>query len=242
MIKAAFAQRKSLFIPFIMSGYPSIEESNQALLALASIGADIIEIGVPFSDPIADGVVNQMAAEGALKNGVCLDKVFAQVQAIRAAGCTTPLILFSYFNPILAFGEAAFVAAAIKAGVNGVLIVDLPPEEGYDFYCQARKAGLELVLLASPTTDRKRLDLYQRIAPSFIYYISRLGVTGIQQQLSDQLEEQLLSLKRCLPEVKLAVGFGISSLEQARTVSSYADAVIVGSSLIKILAEQGPMN
>ena len=239
MIKAAFDNYKSIFIPFIMGGHPNLEVSTKAIMALARAGADIIELGVPFSDPIADGPVNQRAAEVAMGNGMNLGEVLKQVQVIRGMGCKTPIILFTYLNPILAFGYDKFLHQAKAAGVNGVLIIDLPPEEGEDFYAMLQEVGLEIVLLVSPTTDLARLPIYITLQPSFIYYISRLSVTGIQQDLSNTLEEELYSLCKALPNTKIAVGFGISSIDQARYVSRIADGVIIGSKLVSILETSG---
>jgi tryptophan synthase alpha chain len=239
MIKAVFDKHKSIFIPFIMAGHPSLETSTKAVMALARAGADIIELGVPFSDPIADGPVNQKAAKIAIENGMHLDKVLAQVQTIRDLGCKTPIILFSYLNPILAFGYEKFCHQTKAAGVDGVLVVDLPPEEGEDFYAMLQRVGLEIVLLVSPTTDSARLPLYVKLQPSFIYYISRLSVTGIQQDLSNTLEEELHDLRKTITNTKIAVGFGISSIDQAQYVSKIADGVIIGSKLVSMLENPG---
>lgn len=202
MIKAAFDKRKSIFVPFVMAGHPSLEVSTEAVMALARAGSDIIELGVPFSDPIADGPVNQRAAEVAIENGMSLGEVLTQVQVIRGMGCKTPIILFTYLNPILALGYNKFCYQAKAAGVNGVLIIDLPPEEGEDLYAMLQEVGLEIVLLVSPTTDPARLPSYIKLQPSFIYYISRLSVTGIQQDLSNTLEDELYDLRKILPNIK----------------------------------------
>src|SRR3990167_11560169 len=176
MIKQAFESEKTIFIPFIMAGYPTLEKSKQAIIALSAVGANIIELVVPFSDPVADGPVNQRAAEIALRQGTTLDSIFAMVQELRSQGCHTPILLFTYLNPILALGAELFAIKAKEAGVQGVLIVDLPPEEGQAFYMTLNQTGLEIVLLASPTTDPQRFDLYKQLNPSFLYYISRLAV------------------------------------------------------------------
>lgn len=239
MIKNAFHSDKTLFIPFIMCGHPTLEESINATLALSKAGADIIELGVPFSDPVADGPVNQHAAEIALNNGITLDLILNMVQQIRAKGCKTPIILFTYLNPILAFGYEQFAIKAKNAGVDGLLIVDLPPEEGQEFYDHLKRAKLEIILLASPTTDPKRFTLYKKTNPSFIYYISRLSVTGIQNDLSINLESEIQNLRTYFPETKIAVGFGISTTTQAAEVAKIADGVVIGSLLVKTLEEQG---
>jgi tryptophan synthase alpha subunit len=239
MIKSAFA-KKPLFIPFIMAGHSTVEISIQAIMALSRMGCDIIEIGVPFSDPIADGPINQQAAEMALKNGVNLDTVLDLVSQVRSQGCSTPIVLFSYLNPILAMDPVVFAGKAKKAGVNGVLIVDLPAEEGEVIYSAFHQAGLEIILLASPTTDPARFDLYQQYDPAFIYYISRCGVTGTQHELSIKLEQEVQNLRAYLPpDQNIAVGFGISTAEQIKQVAGFADGVIVGSRLVQILQEEG---
>lgn len=239
MIRKTFDENRPLFIPFAMAGHPNIETSTEAIIALGEVGANIIEIGVPFSDPIADGPINQQAAEIALKQGMNLSAVLEQVTKVRKKGCKTPIILFSYLNPILAFGYELFAQKAKAAGVDGVLIVDLPPEEGFEFYNLMKTYGLEIVLLTSPTTDPKRFELYKKLAPSFIYHISRLAVTGLQQDLSTNLESGIKQLRAYLPGVKIAIGFGISTIEQAIKVARIADGVIIGSILVKTLEEQG---
>jgi tryptophan synthase alpha chain len=237
MIREAF--RTKAFIPFIMAGHPNLALTEQAILRLAAQGADIIELGVPFSDPVADGPVNQKAAEIALSQGVCLSDIFALVSRVRSSGCTVPILLFSYLNPILALGYERFITDAKAAGIEGVLVVDLPPEEGQDFYVQLQAAGLEFVLLASPTTDPNRYALYRDLNPCFVYYISRLAVTGVQNALSEHLESEVKALRGQLPDSHIAVGFGISTPEQAKQVAHIADGVIVGSLLVKTLETEG---
>lgn len=227
------------FIPFIMAGHPSMDETRQAILALSAAGADLIELGVPFSDPVADGPINQMAAEIALKQGVNLNEIFALVQSIRLSGCETPIILFSYFNPILALGLETFVMQAKACGVTGVLVVDLPPEEGETFYGQLKAAKLDVILLISPTTNPNRFIHYHRIDPTFIYYISRCSVTGVQERLSTQLTAEIQGLRKHFPLIKIVVGFGISTIEQAQTVAQLADGVVVGSLLVNTLQTEG---
>lgn len=239
MIKALFNQSKTLFIPFIMAGHPTLEESFKAVLALAAAGADIIELGVPFSDPVADGPVNQRAAGLALSHGTTLDGILTMIKTLRMQGCQTPILLFSYFNPILTFGCERFAIKAVEAGVNGVLIVDLPPEEGTDFYTMLKQKGLEIALLTSPTTNPSRFEIYKSLDPSFIYYISRQGVTGAQKELTSTLKTEVCSLRKHLPDIKIAVGFGISCPKLASDVAQYADGVIVGSILVDTLDQKG---
>ncbi len=239
MIRQAFESKKTLFIPFIMAGHPTLKESKQAIIALTEAGADIIELGVPFSDPVADGPVNQRAAEIALNQGITLNSIFAMVKELRLQGCHTPILLFTYLNPLLALGSELFAIKAKEAGINGVLIVDLPPEEDQDFYMTLQQAGLEIILLTSPTTDPKRYSLYKQLNPSFLYYISRLAVTGIQVALSDNLKAEVLLLRTHFPNTKIAIGFGISNNEQAAAVAKFADGVIIGSLLVNSLEQDG---
>ncbi len=239
MIKQAFKSNKTAFIPFVMAGHPTLDVSKQAILALSEAGADIIEIGVPFSDPVADGLVNQRAAEIALNQGTTLDGIFKMIKALRSEGCQTPFLLFTYLNPVLSQGVEMFAMTAKNAGVNAVLIVDLPPEEGQDFYKIFRQYDLEIILLVSPTTAPQRFKLYQRLKPSFLYYISRLAVTGMQRDLSMDLQASVQCLRDYFPDTKIAVGFGISNHQQAAAVAKYSDGVIIGSLLIKSLEQDG---
>jgi tryptophan synthase alpha chain len=239
MIKQAFESKKTLFIPFIMAGHPTLEESKQAIIALSEAGANIIELGVPFSDPVADGPINQRAAEIALRQGTALDSIFAMVHELRSEGCHTPILLFTYLNPILSLGAELFAIKAKEAGIQGVLVVDLPPEEGQDFYMTLKQTGLEIILLISPTTDPQRFGLYKQMNPSFLYYISRLAVTGMQSALSDHLKADVLSLRAHFPTTKIAIGFGISNAEQAAVVAEFADGVIIGSLLVNSLEQDG---
>ncbi len=239
MFKSIFQQPQKKFIPFIMAGHPSMEETKRAVLALSSAGADLIELGVPFSDPVADGPINQRAADIALKQGVHLKMILDLVRSIRQSGCLTPIILFSYLNPILAYGREAFAHAARDVGVDGVLIVDLPPEEGETFYAELKASGLEVVLLVSPTTNPNRFDTYRRVDPGMVYYISRLSVTGVQDKLSPQLADELQVLRTHFVHHPIVVGFGISTIEQAQIVAPLADGVVVGSLLVKTLEQDG---
>ena len=236
MLKQAF-NNKPLFIPFIMAGHPSLEISHQAIITLVEQGCDIIEIGVPFSDPLADGPINQRAAEVALQNGITLEHVLEMVQTLRSRGVQVPIVLFSYLNPIYAMGVAYFAEHAKAVGVNGVLIVDLPVEEGETIFNTFKKVGLEIVLLASPTTDPNRYPLYEQFEPAFIYYISRCGVTGVQMDLAVGLKDQIAQLRTHLPNQNIAVGFGISTAEQVKTVAQFADGVVVGSYFVRMLDE-----
>ncbi|MDF1678626.1 MAG: tryptophan synthase subunit alpha [Legionellaceae bacterium] len=238
MIKKSF-QKKPLFIPFLMAGHPTREISREALITLMASGCDIIELGVPFSDSIADGPVNQEAADIALQAGMTLQGVLALIKEVRALGYDTPILLFSYLNPLLAMGVERFRSEAKAAGVNGVLVVDLPLEAGSDIY-QTLSNTLEIVLLTSPTTDVARLALYHTFKPAFVYYVSRCGTTGAQLTLSDTLQQEVMALRNYLPSGQaIAVGFGISTVEHVKTVARFADGVVVGSQLVKVLQTEG---
>ena len=240
-IRQTFENSKSsLFIPFIMSGHPTKEDSTKALIALSEIGADIIELGVPFSDPAADGPTNEHAAHISLQNGTNIKYILEQVSDFRKLGHSVPIIMFSYLNPLLAYGIEKLAKDAKNSGINAFLIVDLPPEEGTDnIYKTLMNEGLEIILLASPTTDIKRLEKYKELSPGFIYYISRLSVTGAQKDLSSTLEQEVLDIRKHTKDIPVSVGFGISTPEHAKKVSSFADGVIVGSVLVKTLETKG---
>lgn len=238
-IKLIFDKNHPLFIPFFVAGHPTLDSTVTTITSLSKAGADIIELGIPFSDPIADGPVNQNASEIALKNGASLNWCLEQVNQARLQKCETPIVLFSYLNPILAMGIENFSKKAKTCGVNGVLIVDLPPEAGEDIYHSLTNAGLEIILLVSPTTNHERLKLYKQLHPSFIYYISRLGVTGTQNKLTDNLAQEVHNLRNYFKDIPIAVGFGISTPEQAQRVAEISDGVIVGSLLVNELEKSG---
>lgn len=243
------AAGRSAFIPFIMGGDPSLAHTPAVLRALIRGGADMIEVGVPFSDPIADGPVNQAAAERALAAGTQLKGILAMLKEMRSQaenaaeledGETTlrdvPLVLFSYANPILRMGLENFAQMAVEAGVSGVLLVDLPPEESEDMAQVLTQHGLEWVSLASPTTPMERLTLLGQRATGCLYYVARAGVTGTQSELSDSLAQELEAVQAQI-DVPLVVGFGISKPEHVETLAPLCDGIVVGSALVKILAQ-----
>ncbi|MBI3505914.1 MAG: tryptophan synthase subunit alpha [Proteobacteria bacterium] len=230
---------RAALVPYITAGDPSLPWTQRFVAALAEAGADVIELGVPFSDPIADGPVIQRASERALKAKTTLPKVLGLVRSLRRRGVRTPIVLFSYLNPILRLGPRAFAARARAAGVDGVLVVDLPPEEGADLREALAQAGVEAVFLASPTTDPARLGLIDSASTGFVYYVSRLGVTGARSSLSASLPAELARLRRRVKK-PVAVGFGISTPEQAKAVARLCDGVVVGSALMKIVEEHRP--
>ena len=222
-----------------MAGSPTLAITKQAILALAAAGADAIELGVPFSDPVADGIVNQKAAAIALQQTITLQNILDLVQTVRNIGCTTPIIIFSYFNPILAFGCDKFAQTARTYGIDGVLVVDLPAEEGTEFYASLHSHGLGVILLIAPTTNPQRFQAYKQIAPDFIYYISRCAVTGEQGNIPNNLNAAITKLRNYFSKYKIVVGFGISTPYQAQAVAQVADGVVIGSVLVRTLQTDG---
>ncbi len=233
----ARAEKRAAFIPYITAGDPDLAGTRLFVHALTKAGADIIELGVPFSDPVADGPVNQAAATRALNNGTTLEGILLMVRELRAEGVRTPIVLFTYLNPIYRMGYSEFAAAAKESGVSGVLCVDLPPEEAAKTYLPTLKAaGLDTIFLASPTTADDRLALIDSSSTGFVYYASRTGVTGVQQNLSSTLNAELERVRRELKK-PIAIGFGISTPEHVRALAPNSDAVVVGSALVKIIEQ-----
>lgn len=220
------------FVPFITAGDPDGDTSLALLKGLTGAGADLIELGMPFSDPMADGPIIQASSQRALKAGARMRRTLAMVEAFRADDGETPLILMGYYNPIFSYGVGAFVADARAAGVDGLIVVDLPPEEDEELRPAAREAGLDFVRMATPTTDDKRIATVLDGASGFIYYVSITGITGTRSAAIAAVTEAVERLRRHT-DLPIAVGFGIKTPEQAAAVVSAADAVVVGSSLIQ---------
>lgn len=237
-IAAARDAGRAAFIPYLTAGDPSLDATGTFVRALAEAGADIIELGIPFSDPIADGPVNQRAAERALAAGTTLAGVLDALETWRAGGFATPVVVFTYFNPVLRMGLETFARRAKAAGAQGALIVDLPPEEAGEWLAAAKAAGVETVFLAAPTTEPERLPAIDAASSGFLYYVSRLGVTGTRDALPLQLAADVAALKAKVT-APVAVGFGISTPEQAALVAAHADAVVVGSALVRVIEERG---
>ena len=228
--------RKAL-ITFITAGDPSLDKTPAMVMAMAENGADIIELGVPFSDPLADGPTIQAASMRSIHRGTTLRDIIAMVKKIRSR-CFVPLMLMSYYNPILMYGVGDFVADAVTAGVNGVIIPDLPPEEGKQLRQAAEAKELAVIQLVAPTSTPERMADLCRLSRGFVYYVMVTGITGARRELPPAIAESLMQLKS-LTETPIAAGFGISTPEQAAEVGRYADGVIVGSALVKIVAEYG---
>lgn len=230
------AEDRSAFIPFLMAGDPDLDATAAFLEALAAGGADIIELGVPFSDPIADGPTNQRASVRALRSGTKLSGILELVARHRDR-LGVPIVLFSYFNPIHARGIERFAEQAAASGVDGVLCVDLPPEEGEGELVPAlREQGVDTIFLLAPTSTRERVHRVAGMSSGFIYYVSRTGVTGERTALPSELVRDVKRLRRRL-DLPVAVGFGISSPVQAAAVGEVADGVVVGSALVRLLEE-----
>jgi tryptophan synthase alpha chain len=225
------------FIPFITAGDPNLATTDLLLIELAKAGADIIELGIPFSDPVADGEVIQRSSERALRNGVTVHDALTCASSVRK-NIDVPLVLFSYFNPLLQFGQERFAAAASQAGIDGVLVTDLIPEEAESWTQTLLRHGVDPILLVAPTTSDKRLGRITEQARGFIYAVSRAGVTGERDQMTRDAEI-LVQRLRSLSDLPIAVGFGISSPEQVRAVWRFADAAVVGSAIVATIEKLG---
>lgn len=229
-------QGKKAFIPYITAGDPNLDATIQFVQTLTRAGADIIELGIPYSDPIADGPTNLKAAERALKNRVTLQDCVKTVGKIRAAGCKTPIVVFTYYNPILRMGYEAFASLAQENAVDAVLLVDLPLEESAVLRNALHSKGVGTIFLASPTTPPERMKLVEECSSEFIYYVSRVGVTGAKASLSETLVAEVAELRRQV-SLPIAVGFGISTPEHSKAVAKIADAVVVGSALVRVIED-----
>ncbi len=225
---------QSALIPFVMAGDPDIKTTEALVFKMAEAGADIIELGVPFSDPLADGPTIQSASQRALQNGVNLKKIFSLTERLK--GIDTPLVLMTYFNPVFRYGIREFAEGCQRSGVDGVIIPDLPPEEAGPWIQEARRTGLDTIFLIAPTSPPGRIRLVSRCTRGFIYYVSITGVTGTRQKLPEELELAVKGIKE-QSKKRVAVGFGVSTPEQAKAISLFADGVIVGSAIVKIIEE-----
>ena len=225
------------FVVYIGAGDPDLDATHDLALAFDGIGVDVLELGVPFSDPLADGLVNQLAAQRGLDSGTTPGKVLETVSRIRKLS-GIPIVLYVYFNLLHKRGLAEFVQAAADAGVDGLLVLDLPPEESEDYESLMAGAGMCPIYLVAPTTPAKRVALIVKRGKGFIYYVSREGVTGMQQTVSDTIGP-MTQIIRQHTDIPIAVGFGISNPEQAAEVARNAEAVVVGSALVHQIADKG---
>lgn len=229
------SQNEKALITYIMAGDPSMEATEKLIFALEEGGADIIELGVPFSDPLADGPVIQRASERALASKTNLLKIFNLVNRVRERS-SIPIVLMTYYNIIYNYDDRAFVSDAVRAGVDGVIIPDLPPEECKSLMKMTRQEGLDLIFLLSPTSNEKRISLISRKSRGFIYYVSLKGVTGARETLSASIRPMVEKIKKETTK-PVAVGFGISNAEQAALAGAAADGVVIGSAIVKLIEE-----
>lgn len=227
--------KEKAFIAFITAGYPNLSITEKLIREFDKSGVDIIELGVPFSDPMADGLVIQEASSAALKKNTRLIDILNLVKKVRK-DVFIPILLMTYYNPIFCFGDDKFIKRALNSGVDGVIIPDLPAEEGRDFMRKANKSGLNNICFISPTTSLKRIKFILKIAKGFIYYVSLTGVTGIRKNLASSLRQNIKTIKR-YTDKPVCAGFGVSSRKQAKEVGEIADGVIVGSAIVSKIKE-----
>ena len=232
-IASVFKPGYKALIAYLTVGYPSLEATYKAATTLASNGCDIIELGIPFSDPLADGVTIQKASLEALKQGITPQVCLEAAHKLRQK-MATPLVFMSYYNPLLSFGLENFCRASAKAGIDGLIIPDLPPEEGTELEASTKQHGLDLIYLLAPTSTEERISLAAERSSGFIYLVSLTGVTGVRQTLPPELEDFVKRVSQKAPQ-PLCIGFGISNPEQAKRVARIADGVIVGSRLIQLI-------
>ena len=230
-------ERQKGFIVYLGAGDPNLEATRQLALAFDKLGVDVLELGVPFSDPLADGLVNQLAAQRGLESGTTPPKLLATVAAIRRES-QIPIVLYIYFNLIHRCGVERFIRDAAQAGVDGLLVLDLPPEESETYEALMRQAGMCNIYLVAPTTPEDRIELIVKRAAGFIYYVSREGVTGMQTKVADTIAQMTAKI-RAHTSLPIAVGFGISTPEQAKIVAASAEAVVVGSAIVDQVARHG---
>jgi tryptophan synthase alpha chain len=229
------ARNEKSLIAYVMAGDPSLDDTETYVLRLAEAGADVIELGVPFSDPIADGPVIQQAAERALRSGTSLKKILATARSLRTK-TQVPLVLMAYYNSVFRYGEAAFCHDAVAAGVDGLIVPDMPTDEAGTIHPLAEAAGLDVIFLLAPTSTGKRQASVARLSRGFIYYVSLTGITGAEITDRAEVGKKVQEIRR-YTKTPVAVGFGIKTPEDAREVARIADGVIVGSALVKIIAE-----
>ena len=238
-IAAAFAAARGAgrcaLIPYLTAGDPDLSTTRRLVAALRRGGADLVEIGVPFSDPIADGPVNQRAAERALRRGVTLRSCLGLAADLRRDG-GPPVVLFTYYNPVHRMGVEAFAVEAARSGVDGVLVTDLPLDEAEELRGALGRAGIDLVGLLAPTSSAERVRTVLALCGGFVYFISRTGVTGVSDELPPELAGQVRAARQ-ESRLPIAVGFGIGRPEQVRTIASFADGVVVGSALVRLVEE-----
>lgn len=224
------------FIPFVTAGDPNLDVTERLIVAMAEAGADLIEIGIPFSDPVAEGIVIQEADQRALDAGTTTDKIFDMVKRVRTK-TDVPLAFMTYINPVFVYGADRFMERAVEAGVDALIVPDMPFEEREELLPFCRKYGVELISLIAPTS-KERIQAIASASEGFIYCVSSMGVTGVRTEINTDIREMVALVKET-KDIPCAIGFGISTPDQAREMSKYADGVIVGSAIVKIAAKYG---
>lgn len=241
MIASAFAARReegrAALVPYVTAGHPSADATVPILAALAEAGADVLELGIPFSDPLADGPTIQKSSFASLQNGTTVERVLADLADFRS-GADTPVVLFTYLNPVLRYGLDRFLEAAVEAGASGLLLTDLPSGADRALEDAVVASPLDFIRLIAPTTPIERVPEAARGGSGFLYYISRTGVTGARQELRAEIGQEVAAIRGAV-DLPVAVGFGISTPEQAAAVGAVADGVVVGSALVRRLDEEG---
>lgn len=227
-------QKKKALVPYIMAGDPDLETTENLILEIERAGGDILELGVPFSDPIADGPTIQRASERALKSKTTLKKVMTLVKRVRKKRVSIPLIIMTYYNIIFQYGINRFTQDAVFSGIDGVIIPDLPPEEASEFIKEARSSGLDAIFLLAPTSTEERIKRVTSASAGFIYYVSMTGITGARLRNVSEVKGKITKVKE-YTDLPIAVGFGISKESEAKKISRWADGVIIGSALVKLI-------
>lgn len=230
-------RREKGLVVYVGAGDPDLEATRRLALAFDQIGVDVLELGIPFSDPLADGVVNQLAAQRGLESGTTPPKVLQTVAAIRKDS-QIPIVFFVYYNLLHKYGLERFIQDAKTAGVDGLLVLDLPPEESGNYVALMQASGLAPIFLLAPTTPEDRIQSIVKHGQGFLYYISREGVTGMQSKVADTIAEMTTLIRKFTP-LPLAIGFGISNPEQARQVAAHGEAIVVGSAIVNQVAQHG---
>lgn len=234
------AEGKKAFVAYIMGGDPDMETSLAVMRGMPAAGVDVIELGMPFTDPMADGPTIQLAGQRALDGGMTMDKVLDMVRAFRAGDDTTPIVLMGYYNPIYSRGVDRFLVEATEAGIDGLIVVDLPPEEDEELCLPAQAAGLNFIRLATPTTDDKRLPKVLQNTSGFVYYVSITGITGAAAAQTADVAPEVARIKAAT-DLPVIVGFGISTPENAQAIAAVADGCVVGSAIVKEIGEGKPV-
>jgi tryptophan synthase alpha chain len=229
--KSLKSENKMAFIPYIMAGDPDLERTMEHVMLLTECGADIIELGVPFSDPLADGPTIQRAAERALKAGATLKKIILFVKKLRQR-TQVPIVLMTYYNPVFKYGEKSFIKDSVDAGIDGAIIPDLPPEEAEDFIRLSRDYGFSNIFLVAPTSTKERIKKIVSSCSGFVYYVSITGITGSKLALDKTFKDHIAMVKK-LTDRPIAVGFGVSTPEDAQSIAQIADGIVVGSAVVK---------